>query len=127
MQLAEQTLGQVTRGGYEPGGLRDNLAARSPVGNYFMSAEGQQYRQAQEDWVRAKLRRESGAAIGVTEMADEIRNYFPQPGDGPDVIEQKARARATASEAMVRAAGRAAVPSAGNNAADPLGILSGRR
>jgi hypothetical protein len=107
MQLAEQTLGQVTRGGYEPGGLRDNLAARSPVGNYFMSAEGQQYRQAQEDWVRAKLRKESGAVIADDEMQREIETYFPQIGEGEGVRKQKAAARATALRAMSTASGRA--------------------
>lgn len=67
----------------------------------------QQYQQAAEDWVRAKLRKESGAVIGADEMRDEIRTYFPQPGDGPEVVRQKERARAIAAEALQKEAGRA--------------------
>jgi hypothetical protein len=67
----------------------------------------QQYQQAQEDWVRAKLRKESGAVIGPDEMRDEVRTYFPQPGDKPDVIRQKAQARAIAAEALRKEAGPA--------------------
>lgn len=81
-----------------------------------MDQDQQLYRQAQEDWVRAKLRKESGAAIGVDEMDREIRSYFPQPGEGEEVAKQKRRARKVAEEAMGKSAGRAAykseVPSA---------------
>lgn len=76
-------------------------AARSP--------ERQQYRQAQEDWVRAKLRKESGAVIGDEEMDREIRVYFPQHFDNPAVVTQKAQSRKVAERAMVQAAGRAPV------------------
>jgi hypothetical protein len=68
----------------------------------------QKYRQAQEDWVRAKLRKESGAAIPTEEMAREIETYFPQPGEGKEVAKQKKAARKSAEEAMVIAAGRSA-------------------
>jgi hypothetical protein len=77
-----------------------------------MNADQQLYRQAQEDWVRAKLRKESGAAIGVDEMANEITTYFPEPGDRPQVVEQKRQARAVANQAMVQSAGRGAPKSA---------------
>lgn len=81
--------------------LAGNLAA-----NMARSPERQQYYQAAEDWVRAKLRQESGAVIADEEMAREIRVYFPQIGDSPEVIRQKAQARKTAEQAMVTAAGR---------------------
>lgn len=108
MEAAERILGRLTESGYAAGNLRDNLAARSPLlGNYAMSNQGQQYRQAQEDWVRAKLRRESGAVIADEEMEREIRVYFPQPGDSAETIAQKARARRIAQQAMIQGAGRA--------------------
>lgn len=69
------------------------------------STERQQYRQAQEDWVRAKLRKESGAVIADSEMAREITTYFPQVGDSPEVIAQKARARKVAMDALKPGAG----------------------
>lgn len=75
-----------------------------------MTPEQQQYRQAQEDWVRAKLRKESGASIATDEMDREIETYFPMPGEGKEVIAQKRKARATANAAMRQSSGRAATP-----------------
>ena len=70
------------------------------VANMFESAGRQQYRQAQENWVTANLRAESGAAIGVDEMEKEIQKYFPQANDKPQTISQKAQARKSAELAM---------------------------
>ena len=72
-----------------------------------MTPAQQQYRQAQEDWVRAKLRKESGASIAKDEMDREIEAYFPMPGDGPEVVAQKRQSRAVANSAMRQSAGRA--------------------
>ena len=65
----------------------------------------QQYRQAQENWVRANLRKESGAVISPNEMADEISNYFPKPGESAQVIQQKQLARQVTQDAMKTSAG----------------------
>lgn len=73
-----------------------------------MSPDQQLYRQAQEDWVRAKLRKESGASIASDEMEREIETYFPMPGDSKEVIEQKRKARLVANDAFRASAGRAA-------------------
>lgn len=112
MVSAEKELKEVGEAGY-PGYA--SLAA-SKLGttahNLAMTAEQQRYRQAQENWVRANLRKESGAAIPDLEMEKEIRTYFPQPGEGPDVIAQKERARQTTIQAMSR------------NAASALGVKS---
>ena len=84
------------------------------VGDYartkFTSTEQQQYRQAQENWVRANLRKESGAVIGADEMNAEIKTYFPQPGELPEVVAQKNIARQVTQEAMKTAAGKSFVP-----------------
>jgi hypothetical protein len=84
------------------------------VGDYartkFTSTEQQQYRQAQENWVRANLRKESGAVIGADEMNAEIKTYFPQPGELPEVVAQKNIARQVTQEAMKTAAGKSYVP-----------------
>lgn len=90
-------------------GIRQTIANNKyPMLAPFVSSEGQQqYRQAQEDWVRAKLRKESGAVIADEEMAREIRVYFPQPGDEPKTIKQKAEARERANQAMMLSAGKA--------------------
>lgn len=78
---------------WSPNALRDE--------NYQM------YRQAQEDWVTANLRKESGAVIGAEEMEQEISKYFPQVGDGPQTIRQKANSRRNAELSMRQSAGPA--------------------
>ena len=77
--------------------------------NISMSPERQQYRQAQEDWVRAKLRKESGAVIADEEMDREIRVYFPQIGDDKKTVTQKANSRKQAELGMAQAAGKAKI------------------
>ena len=70
-----------------------------------MTSEQQQYRQAQENWVRANLRKESGAVIGAEEMDKEIATYFPIPGNDPITIQQKKVARLVTMDSMKKAAG----------------------
>ncbi len=80
--------------------------ANVPVaGNFLVSEEYQMAEQAQRDFVNAILRRESGAVISPSEFENAKKQYFPQPGDNPIVIEQKARNRRTAIEGVARAAG----------------------
>jgi hypothetical protein len=83
------------------------------------SEQTQQFQQAANDWIRAKLRKESGAAIGKDEMEAEFRTYFPQINDGPAVIAQKAEARRVATEAMKTAAGKSYRPYVPTAAAPP--------
>jgi hypothetical protein len=70
-----------------------------------MSPEQQQYKQAADNWIRANLRKESGAAIPPDEMQLEYETYFPVVGDEPAVIEQKKEARRITTEAMIKNAG----------------------
>lgn len=56
--------------------------------------------------IRANLRKESGAAIGADEWTQEYVNYFPQPGDDQETIDQKAMFREITTQNMARAAGR---------------------
>jgi len=94
---------------YDPTNAKDSAAAKMPaaLGNVAMSDEGRQYRAAQSDWIRANLRQESGAVIGAQEMADEIVNYFPQYGDDPKTIRDKAKRRSLAEIGMEVSSGRA--------------------
>ena len=100
--------------GSQPG-VRAAVAGSLPViggvaQRRAMTAEQQQYKQAADDWIRAKLRKESGAVIGEDEMRKEYETYFPQIGEGPEVIRQKEQARAIATGAMRTSAGRAYQP-----------------
>ena len=104
MAAADDNIRELEASGYSPAsvveGARDKF-----LPNVLTSEEGQKYQQAQADWVRAKLRKESGAVIADEEMASEIKTYFPQIGDGPAVIKQKAEARRRAVDGMKRTAG----------------------
>jgi len=71
--------------------------------------EQQQYKNAALAWIRAKLRKESGAAIGADEAAQEYQNYFPVVGDTKEVIAQKRNLRQSAMDEMRIASGKAAV------------------
>jgi hypothetical protein len=71
------------------------------------TAVREQYEQAQENWVTANLRKESGAVIGPEEMQKEIRKWFPVVGNSEKVIEQKRKSRIVAEDSMRRNAGRA--------------------
>lgn len=52
--------------------------------------------------IRAKLRKESGAAIGKDEMLQEYETYFPMPTDTPALMKQKEMLRKQATESMVK-------------------------
>jgi hypothetical protein len=119
-RVSANYLGRMARaesllGDYQPN-VKDYVAARqvmaggavaSTLANKVLSNEGQKYYQAAADWVRAKLRKESGAVITPAEMEQEIKTYFPLPNDGPEVIEQKRQARLQAQEGMKGMGGRA--------------------
>lgn len=125
MQAAEKRLGD-----YKPG-MMDYLSAEkwmegggvtSSAANMVMSEKGGAYYQAAADWVRAKLRKESGAVISPQEMVQEIRTYFPMPGDSPARIKQKQEARRQAEFGMQQMSGRAAPSAAVDLSSDPLGL-----
>jgi hypothetical protein len=85
----------ITNSPYVPGFIANNL-----VGEDF-----QQYDQARRDFINAQLRRESGAVISPEEFDNANKQYFPQPGDKPEVLEQKRKNRETVIGAMIRDAG----------------------
>jgi hypothetical protein len=75
------------------------------VGAYFQSNEYQNYRNAKDAWLNAKLRAESGATINPDEFARDDRIYFPQPGEGPEQVAAKARLREQITKNMTKAGG----------------------
>lgn len=89
------------------GATRDALVPFDGLANLMTPDATQNYKQLAAQWIRAKLRKESGAAIGVDEMAQEFRTYFPQYGDGPETIKSKARARDEATKGMIAESGGA--------------------
>lgn len=86
--------------------LYNSIVSNVPLaGNYLISEEYQKYSQAKRDFINAVLRQESGAVIGPSEFANAEQQYFPQPGDGPQVIEQKRRNREAAIAGLKVASG----------------------
>jgi hypothetical protein len=114
MELA-QSIFQRLPAGSQPG-VGTRMAEAVPfVGGALargvvQSADTQMYDQAAQDWIRAKLRKESGAAIGVDEARQEYATYFPMVGDTPEKIAQKAEARRVVTEGMQKAAGKSYTP-----------------
>ena len=109
MENAEAVI-KALPAGSQPG-VGSAMAGSVPLlGSVFergvQSAPTQQYKQAADAWIRAKLRKESGAAIGKDEMDKEYQTYFPQIGDSAAVISQKAKSRQIATDAMKKSAGR---------------------
>ena len=91
--------------------LKDRAAGQIPLaGNYLVSKNYQKAQQAERNFINAVLRRESGAAIAPSEFANARAQYFPQPGDSPEVIAQKKANRATVIEGFAREAGPAYKP-----------------
>jgi len=73
--------------------------------NATQTSSQQQVEQAQRAFVNAILRQESGAAINESEFNNAKKQYFPQPGDKPAVIEQKRQNRETAIKSLEIAGG----------------------
>lgn len=113
MAAQAQALAKIGEGGF-PSLLTGGAPAEGQFASWAQrvaqSPEQQQYMYAAMDWIRAKLRKESGAAIGEKEAADEWRTYFPMPGDTQKAIQDKARARAQAEQEMAYQAGRSYRP-----------------
>ena len=113
MELAEGIINQLPAGSQPGAGTR--IAEAVPFVGGALARSGQspatqQYDQAAQDWIRAKLRKESGAAIGADEMKQEYATYFPQVNDTPEKIAQKAEARRVVTLGMGKSAGRAYQP-----------------
>ena len=113
MELAQSIFEKLPAGSQPGAGTR--IAEAVPfVGGALartgQSADTQMYDQAAQDWIRAKLRKESGAAIGVDEARQEYATYFPMVGDTPEKIAQKAEARRVVTLGMKNAAGKAYTP-----------------
>ncbi|WP_315729043.1 hypothetical protein [Bradyrhizobium sp. SZCCHNS2015] len=112
MEQAENAMGGLQGEGLSLWG-KGLDALPGGVGNLAQSPQYQKYNQAKSAFITALLRQESGAAIGKAEFDRYDKELFPQPGDGPDVVKQKAQMRAAAIEQMRGAAGpgyRAAAP-----------------
>jgi hypothetical protein len=121
------------------GGLEERVSKQNGMGalwgqyapNIAQTKDQQLYRQAQRAFTEARLRKESGAAISQQEYENDGRIYFAQPGDSPETIAQKQKARQAVLDGLKFSAGKAysefygesgGAPSGGGGGKDPLGI-----
>jgi hypothetical protein len=111
---ADQILNTVGQGGeIKPSLIKAGAEAIPLIGGALGTAANiiapsgpqQQVEQAQRNFVNAVLRQESGASISASEFANAQRQYFPQVGDSPEVIKQKAANRQTSINALKVQAG----------------------
>jgi hypothetical protein len=101
MQESDRILGDLAKSGSTTStpGMGAGFGVGAVV-NALSSAPQQQLMQAKRDFVNAVLRRESGASIAASEFDNAEKQYFPQQGDTPGVIAQKANNRAIAIRGM---------------------------
>lgn len=104
MEQADSLMAGLQNEGLSPWGKAMD-ALPGGVGNYAQSKNFQSYKQAQSAFITALLRQESGAAINKSEFDRYEREMFPQPGDAPEVVQQKAQMRKSAIDQMRGAAG----------------------
>ena len=89
-----------------------DLFTPDSVAAYFQSDLYKRNKSLQKEWQILVLRDESGAAIADSEYKNYDKIYFSRPGDSPELIAAKRRARARAKEerAMIATGLRPGVP-----------------
>lgn len=123
MELAEKNIKGLESEGTGASGAWNAVAGEVPVIGATMQGEKyQKYDQAKRSFITALLRQESGAAIGKSEFDRYDKEFFPQPGNSPEIIAQKREARRVAIEAMRRGAGPGSQSVTGGG---PSGVTSG--
>ena len=112
--------GMGTRGS----GMGDKLASKAPFGLdvYATSDDFKKVDQAKRDFINAQLRRESGAVISNEEFDNANKQYFPQPNDPPEVVEQKRQNRQLVIDGMQRDSGPTYKAKGGANYKDKYGL-----
>lgn len=72
--------------------------------NWLQSNAGKTYNIASKQFTEARLRKDSGAAIHKDEYANDRMMYFAVPGDGPEQLAQKKRARQAVMDGLKQSA-----------------------
>lgn len=104
MVQAEKVYNQLISEGFDPASMTTALVRNLPEAAKTPLIKS--YLQAQENFVTAVLRPESGAVISDSEFAREEKKYFPQVGDDERVLEQKENSRmAKQAETQAEAGG----------------------
>jgi hypothetical protein len=105
MDYNNAVIEKMVNEGFDPSSRSHLITDRLP--NAMKPADDQAYEAAKSNWVTAALRKETKRELSKEGMEKAERQYFPQPGDAPAVVQQKAVLRKMAAR-DVRAAGPAA-------------------
>lgn len=110
MISASNAVKTLENAGFDPTSFKSQTAVKlaGGIANPAIPATAQQYKQAQEQWSEAYLRFKTGAAATENEVQRNVKTFFPQFGDKPDQIAQKAAMREQAERDVGIAAGRGA-------------------
>jgi len=113
-QDANSVIQKIEDSGYDPSAYGRAARDLPLLGSFTKSDADRGYEQAQKEFIAAILRKESGGAITKDEFSEYGKIYFPQPGDGPEVLTQKAIARDKAAKSLLEMAGEKAAGSISN-------------
>ena len=75
------------------------------IGNALLDEGFQSFKVAADNFIRAVLRKESGAAIAESEYIGAFRDYIPLLGDSPKVVKQKRALRQGITNTMRKISG----------------------
>jgi hypothetical protein len=81
-------------------GIAGSIPYIDRVAPYFQSDDYKTAMIAGDAWIRAVLRKESGATIPDAEMAGYRKTFLPQPGDGPQQVQQKRLLREQTADSL---------------------------
>lgn len=110
---AENMITQIENSGYDPASYGRSMREQNipfTKARPFSNPADQAYRQAQQEFIASILRKETGASVTPQEFDTYSMIYFPQPGDGTEVVKQKAAARQRAASNLKFVAGAAYDP-----------------
>jgi hypothetical protein len=99
LEQSEDVFADLEKQGYDRTD-KTGAAFNAIVPRAFESDDYKTQEQAERNFVNAVLRRESGAAISPTEFENAEQQYFPRPGDPPQLVEQKAANRKQVLETL---------------------------
>jgi hypothetical protein len=105
MRTATDEYMRLEKEGYDPAKATTQAVtslAGTPL-TFLADPQAQQANQAQQQWSEAYLRFKTGAAATKDEVIRNMRTFFPQVGDKPETIAQKARARQQAEKDVASA------------------------
>lgn len=107
MVSASNELNDVYGKGFDPTKPQSQVLTNLAGGmfNAVTPAAAQQAKQAQNQWTEAYLRFKTGAGTNAHEVEANRKTYFPEFGDKPEQIAQKARMRQQAEHDIAMAAG----------------------